>query len=93
MTHEMTEEKYSHETVRKACDLYWVFNRYMPNIAFMDLPKLQMNSWCRVAEAAREPVNDVSAMEDINTVLRDRLWAIMQQCADQLGVDIEVDRY
>jgi hypothetical protein len=67
-----------------------------------DLTTAQQKRWIYVAEMVREPVinslkddllEDIRAMEDINTTLRDRLWVIMQQCADQLGVDIEVDRY
>ena len=37
--------------------------------------------------------SEIYMMEDINDTLQDRLWAIMQQCADSLGVKIEVDRH
>jgi ribosomal protein L15 len=88
----MIEDKYNREIISKAVDLYWVFNRHLPKIGFTNLPEFQKESWCHVALAARDRAAE-RMMEDINTELRDRLWTIMQQCADQLGVNIEVDRY
>jgi hypothetical protein len=80
--------------------LYSVYNGSLKGTvkAWEDLTMDQRKAWRKVAEAAwMMAQNDVKQRvennEDGNTILRDRLWAIMLQCADHLGVNIEVDRY
>ena len=82
------------QTIDRAITLYSVFNQHQsPAIPYHLLTRAQRRGWEAVAEFMAIDRTEIGMMEDINTVLRDRLWAIMQQCADQLGVDIEVDRY
>jgi len=80
--------------IDRAITLYSVFNQHQnPAIPYELLTREQKLGWEAVADFMAADRAEISMLEDINTELRDRLWAIMQQCADQLGVDIEVDRY
>ena len=80
--------------IDRAISLYSVFNQHQnPAIPYELLTREQKRGWEAVAEFMAADRAQISMMEDINTELRDRLWAIMNQCADQLDVDIEVDRY
>jgi len=82
------------QTIDRAITLYSVFNQHQsPAIPYEILTRAQRRGWEAVADFMAIDRTEIGMMEDINTTLRDRLWAIMQQCADQLGVDIEVDRY
>ena len=82
------------QTIDRSITLYSVFNQHQnPAIPYELLTRAQKRGREAVAEFMAADRAEISMLEGINTELRGRLWNIMFQCADQLGVNIEVDRY
>jgi hypothetical protein len=86
--------KHTPSTIDRAITLYALFNRYQEiALPFYLLRSDQREGWIAVAKYMANDRSEIRMMENTNTELRDTLWSIMQQCADQLDIQIDGDRY